>query len=230
MFSIKIHLTAMLNYATVNMFKVLADDEEDVYDGFEDVVPYNIVGDGKWISLTQSPVGKLINERFSSWYSGKLLWREINDIKAEMDEAKNKLETYRDEIYDNKCELLDSLREQHRLCNSSDKCVQKLDSHLKICGGIDGNGKYKCEKDYVSYDCQFRENGRCSHYYEIERIEEQLGNYQYDIDEYNSSYIDLQVVYERALAVKENRLKEYQEQIEDEYDDWNFEVGQRMGW
>jgi hypothetical protein len=216
----------MLNYNTSNIFKVLANDQEDVYDGFEEVIPYNIVGDGKWIRLTQSPVGKLINERFSSWYTGKLMLREINAIKAKLYEAKNNLDTYRD---DNKCELIASLREQKKLCKSSDKCVQKLNDHLKICGGIDG--KYKCEKYHVSYDCQFtKENGRCSHYYEIKHIEEQLEDYQYVIDEYYSSYLELEISYERALAVKENRLEEYIQQIEDDYENWNFDMGQRMGW
>jgi len=215
----------MLNYNTSNIFKVLADEDD-----FEDIAPYNIIGDGKWFTLSPSPIGSLINERFSSWYRGKLMWREINVIKAKMDKAKHELDTYRDEIYDNKCKLIDSLREQQILCNSSDKCTQKLDAHLKICSGIDGNGKYKCKKDHVSYDCQFRENGRCSHYYEIEHIEEQLEDYQYVIDEYYSSYLELENSFERALAVKENRLDEYEQQIEDDYEEWNFNMGQRMGW
>lgn len=215
----------MSKYATANMFKVLSDNDD-----FEDVAPYNLVDDGKWFMLDPSPIGQLIRQRFDWRYDGKLMWREINVIKADMDEAKNKLEEYRDKIYDNKCELVTSLREQQRLCKSSDKCFKKLDEHLKICGGIDGNGKYKCDENYISYDCQFKENGRCKHYYEIERIEERLGNYQYYDDNYKSSYLDLQVLYERALAVKENRLKEYEQQEEDDYEDWNFDVGQRMDW
>jgi uncharacterized membrane-anchored protein YhcB (DUF1043 family) len=223
-----------MNYKNTNIFKVL--DEYDEYEGFEDVVPYNIVIkgsykkviDGKWEMLGSSPTAKLIKERFSHWYDGKLTIYEINAIKEEMDKAKYELDKFRDEIYENKYELVCSLREQRRLCKSNDECVQKLDAHLKICGGIDGNGKYKCGKDYVSYDCQFKENGRCSHYYEIERIEERLGNYQYADDSYYEAYIDLQIAYERALAIKENRLKEYQQQLEDDFDDWSHELSMRM--
>jgi len=60
----------MLNYNTSNIFKVLADEDD-----FEDIAPYNIIGDGKWFTLSPSPIGSLINERFSSWYRGKLMWR-----------------------------------------------------------------------------------------------------------------------------------------------------------
>ena len=65
--------------------------------------------------------------------------REINSIKEKMDKAKNDLYIYRNEIDNNKCKLVVSLKEQIRLCKISDKCVQKLYVHLKICG----NGKYK---------------------------------------------------------------------------------------
>ena len=216
-----------MNYNKTNMFSVLY--EYDEYEGFEDISPYNEVVDGvEWKSLDPSPIGRIINERFSSWYDGKLTWREINSIKEKMDKAKNDLDRYRDKIYEKKYELLVSLREQKKLCKSSNECVQKLDAHLKICGGIDGTGKYKCEKDYVSYDCQFKKNGRCSHYYEILHIEESLEHYEYVDHSYYETYIDLEISYERALAVKENRLKEYDQQMEDDFDDWNHEVGMRM--
>ena len=218
----------MTTYSTSNMFKVLADDEEDVYEEFEHLKPYNLVIDNKWWMLSPSPVAQLIKERFSCWYIGKLTQREINAIKEEMDRAENDLDTYRDKIYDNKCELVKSLKEQKRLCKENSECEKKLDAHISVCDGIDGAGKYKCEKNYISYDCQFKENGRCSHHYQIERIEERLDEYQYTTGEYNSKYLELLVLYERALAVKENRLEEYEQQIEDEYDDWNFEFGQRM--
>ena len=218
----------MTTYNTSNMFKVLADDEEDVYEEFEHLKPYNLVIDNKWWMLSPSPVAQLIKERFSCWYTGKLTLGEINAIKEEMDKAKNDLDTYRDEIYDNKCELVKSLKEQKRLCEGNSDCKKKLDVHISVCDGIDGTGKYKCEKNYISYDCQFKENGRCSHHYEIEHIEETLGEYEYNISEYAASYYDLEISYERALARKENRLEEYEQQMDEEYEDWNFEFGQRI--
>jgi chromosome segregation ATPase len=213
-----------MNYKNTNIFKVLAEYNE--YDDFEDIMPYIEIVDGvQWKSLEPSPIAKLINQRFGYWYTGKLTWREINSIKERMDKAENDLETYRDKIYDNKRKLIDLLREQERLCRTNDECRKKLDKHLEICSG---DGKYRCEKDFVSYDCQFKENGRCSHYYEIKHIEESLENYEYTDDSYKESYIDLQIIYERALAVKENRLKEYQQQLEDDFDDWSHELSMRM--
>lgn len=94
-------------------------------------------------------------------------------------------------------------------------CAQKLKKHLDVCMGFDGTGKYKCTKDYVSYDCQFKENGRCSHYYEIEIAREDLDYYEYYIHEDKIKIMDLEVVYDRALAVKENRLQEYLDDIDD---------------
>jgi hypothetical protein len=89
-------------------------------------------------------------------------------------------------------------------------CEQKLKKHLDVC-----TCKYKCTKDYVSYDCQFKENGRCSHYYEIEHLQEDLDFYEYNIHEDENKIMDLEVEYERALAVKEDRLNEYYSYLDD---------------
>lgn len=192
------------------MFEILGSDE---YDGFKDLRPYNLVVDGKWWMLSPSPTAQLIRERFSPWYTGKLTWREIDSIKDAMVKVKNDLDSYTDKIYNDKCELIRLLKEQKKLCDSDGECTKKLNEHLKICGD-----KYKCDKNYVAYDCQFKENGRCSHHYEIERLDERLDNYQYVIDNYRSSYEDLEISYERALAVKENRFDEYRRQIEEYFD------------
>jgi hypothetical protein len=110
-------------------------------------------------------------------------------------------------------EIKNSIREQIGLCD--EKCKEKLQKHLDICTGF--NGKYKCTRDFVSYDCQFKENGRCSHYYEIEHLSEDLDRYEYYEEEAKSEIGELEYQYERALAVKENRLQEY---LDDLYDDW----------
>lgn len=92
-------------------------------------------------------------------------------------------------------------------------CAQKLQKHLDKCMGFDGTGRHKCTKDYISYDCQFKENGRCDHYYEIERAKEELGwieSYEYDE---NMEIEELEYYYKRALAVKEDRLKEYLDEL-----------------
>ena len=83
-------------------------------------------------------------------------------------------------------------------------CAQKLQKHLDDC-----DGTYKCTKDHVCYECQFKENGRCSHYYEIQRAHEELEIYEYYDEEDQNKINYLEYKYERALAVKENRLQEY---------------------
>ncbi len=203
----------MLNYTNTNIFKVLADDEYDEYDGFEDMLPYNKIVDGKWRWLSPSPVASLIRTRFSNWYDGKLTWREINAIKERMDTVAEKLEEYRDKVQNDMQELKSKIRKQRLICNSSTECAKKLDEHLKICD--------ECDENFVAYSCQFKENGVCSHYYEIKHADKQLEKYEYFIHEYDSEYIDLKIEYERALAIKENRLEEYRQQIWDDYDDWN---------
>ena len=123
------------------------------------------------------------------------------------------LNEYRREVSPRRRELGILIREQEQLCGEA--CAQRLQKHLDECTGLDG--KYKCTKDYVSYDCQFKENGRCSHYYEIERAIEEIDNFDYFEHEDKMKIIDLEVYYDRALAVKENRLQEYLDML---YDDW----------
>ena len=94
-------------------------------------------------------------------------------------------------------------------------CAQKLQKHIEQCNRL--SGKYKCTKDHVTYMCQFMDNGRCSHFYEIERANEELEIYDYYDQEEKDEINDLEYNYKRALAVKENRLQEY---LDDMYDDY----------
>ena len=50
-------------------------------------------------------------------------------------------------------------------------------------------------------------------------------NCDYD---YNIDYIDLKVIYDRALAVKEDRLEEYQRQMDEDWDDYNHAISMIM--
>ena len=202
----------------INRFKVLEfpSDPTD-YEDFEDVAPYNKLRDGKWTPLFQShPLHYKIQNRFNGSYDGKLLWRELNDRKERIDTLQESLGNYQREVLPRRRELRTLIREQEQLCG--EECTQRLQKHLDKCIGIDGTGKYKCTKDYVSYDCQFKESGRCGHYYEIERAEEELDNFDYFEHEDKSKIIDLEVTYERALAVKEDRLQEYLDDLY--YDDY----------
>ena len=185
---------------------------ENLYNGFKDVVPYNFILNGKFgISLRcdPHPISFLINERFSYDYSGKLLWREINVIKEEMDKAEDDMNNYINKVSEDMDKLRVSIREQNILCNGN--CLKELYVHLKEC---DSNPK--CKKDCVAYECRFKENGRCLHYYNLERLNEKYENYQYVIDNYHDIFTDLQVKYERALVIKDDMYEEYKNRL---YDD-----------
>ena len=75
------------------------------------------------------------------------------------------------------------------------------------CGGKFGN--------FVASECRWGDNGRCSHYYEIQEAREELDQEEYYEYEDKDRLIDLKVKYERALAAKEDRLQEY---LDDLYD------------
>jgi hypothetical protein len=248
-----------------NRFQVLAmpEDPEDLYEDFEDIAPYNLLVDGKWTSLwlNRHPLYHKIRNRFDGNYDGKLLCSELKKMKEKIQETRNDLMEYQDQIYERKSELRSIIIEQKRLCNEDtrystiesillsagestkiekpqtnlasffrevpeammmlpniisflpiENCAQKLQKHLDEC-----TGTYKCTKNFVCYECQFKENGRCSHYYEIDEAKKQLEEFEYYEDEYYDRISDLECTYNRALAVKEDRLQEY---IDDIYDDY----------
>lgn len=203
----------------INRFKLLEFPAEPTdYEEFEDIAPYNKLEDGKWTSLwlNRHPLCYKIQNRFNGSYDGKLLWSELNEMKEQIDTLQESLGNYQREVLPRRRELRTLIREQEQLCG--EECTQRLQKHLDKCMGFDDTGKYKCTKDFVSYDCRFKENGRCGHYYEIERAEEELDNFDYFEHEDKSKIIDLEVTYERALAVKEDRLQEYLDDLY--YDDY----------
>ena len=191
------------------------------YYGFENIAPYNKISDGKWYMLSPSPIGSIINERFDYYYSGKLMWREINLIKEKMDNYKRKIVEYNNKCRDSRKELINSIKKEESLCN--DDCLQELKTHIDICKSThkcdklceSHNKCYTCDENYVAYECQFKENGRCSHYYAIKKFEERLEDYEYMEDEYTDSYLDYKIQYERVLAIKEDRYDEYCEDLDD---------------
>ena len=200
----------------MNRFKALEFPQDPTdYEEFEDVAPYNKLKNGKWTSLwfNRHPLCYMITDRFNGTYDGKLMRRELNDMKERIKELQESLQDYIDEIYADRKKAILLIREQKKLCG--EKCEKELQAHLDTCTGL--NGKYKCTENYVSYDCQFKENGRCSHFYEIKRADEELEQYEYYEYDKKDRLQDLEIEYERALAVKENRLQEY---LDDLYDDW----------
>jgi hypothetical protein len=153
------------------------------------------------------PVAKLIKNRFGPWYNGPLTVYELDVIKEKMEKAEKQLRDYEKEVRGERHDYIRKIRQQQEMCG--DECVRELEEHLKVCKGI--NGKYKCTKDFVFHDCQFNsENGRCSHYYEIEELETELGLCDESIYDFKRKYIFLEREYQKQLAIKENRSEEYE--------------------
>lgn len=101
---------------------------------------------------------------------------------------------------------------------TTETCAQKLQKHLNECKGFDGTGKYKCTIDDISYDCQFKnDNGRCCHYYEIEKAKEEFEFiYHIRADEL-SDLLDMEYHYKKALAIKTNTLDKFNDYDSDYY-------------
>ncbi len=117
---------------------------------------------------------------------------------------------YEEEAWTRRRELRSLIKEQQKLCSEEQTYTQKLQKHLNECIGFDGTGKHKCTEYFICYDCKFRENGRCSHYYEIERANEELESEEYYHCEDKNKITFLEYEYIKALAVKEDRLEEFE--------------------
>jgi len=136
------------------------------------------------------------------------LWRELNEMKEKIDNCQKSLFKYKIEVWPRMSELEVLIRKEKKLCNEI--CKEELQKHLDIC-----SSSYKCKDNIVSHECQFKENGRCSHFYEIENLTEDLDDYECIIHQEEIRIIDLEVEYDRALAIKEDRLKEYFDKLDD---------------
>ena len=183
----------------------------NVYAGFEDIVPYStVLGKCSWSFLKLSPIGRLIEDRFSRYYIGKLTEREILSLKDLMNKKKEELSTYKKSVWVEMCDLHGAIKEQEKLCGS--ECEKILEEHLKVC-----NSSYKCHGDYVAYECRFIDNGRCNHYYEIKHLNEKLENFEYVIGQYDDDYVDAKISYYRALTIKRIGYEKYKEDLYDDY-------------
>ena len=246
----------------INRFKALEEPEDPTdYEEFEDIAPYNKLRDGKWNSLwlNRHPLCYKIADRFGDNYYGKLMWRELNEMKKEIEKLCKAIDDYQKKVWTRRSKLHNLIDEQEKLCGEDTRatkldtillsaidatmtdpqtllsafvhqvpeamimmeniisfipietCAEKLQKHLDICPGT-----YKCTRNFVAYECQFKENGRCSHYFEIQDFKEELERDEYYEDEDRDRLRGLEYKYERALAVKENRLEEFLS--DDEFD------------
>jgi hypothetical protein len=173
----------------------------------------------------ENPVSKLIKYRFSCFYDGILTCYEIEELKEKMLKYKEDKDEYYNKIYDNRNNCMNKIYDNETECKKSEKCKKDLEEHLKNCK----HDKYPCSQRFVSYECQFKENnGRCRHFYEIENAQETIGFYDENLQDLYDRFYEAEVKYERELAKKENRLAEYIRKMNEEYDDYAFEEGQRI--
>jgi len=197
-----------------NRFKALEFPQDPTdYEDFEDVAPYNKLVDGKWTSLWKNrhPNAYMIVNRFCSDYNGKLTWRELNAMKERIEKFSKSLYEYQKEVWPRRRELKNLIREQEKLCGK--ECAEELQKHLEKCTVTP-----KCSVGIVAYECRYGDNGRCSHYYEIQQFNEELERDEYYEEEDKDRIQDLEIDYERALAVKEDRFQEYLDSICDYFD------------
>jgi hypothetical protein len=82
--------------------------------------------------------------------------------------------------------------------------------------------KFKCTVDFLSYYCRFRDTGRSSHYYEIKKQREILDFYEENLEYIEDIYYSKKYEYEKNLAIKENRYTEYQQKLDEEFDNYTY--------
>jgi len=149
---------------------------------------------------------------------------ELLALKEKIQSTKKRLQDYKDETREERQDYGRQILAQTKLCGS--ECLRELEKHLEICdGGYEkdhANYKrpyYKCEMRSVCYECNksfnIENNGRCSHFYEIKHLEEQLENIEYYDDSLEDKIMDLEVDYGRKLAIKEGRYEQYCEDLDD---------------
>ena len=170
------------------------------------------------------PVARLIKHRFDDYYNGPVTIYELDAIKEKLERTRKRLRDEKDEVCEERNGYINKIKEQQKMCG--DECLKNLEEHLKICnGGYDKDDKnygkpyYKCERKSVCYHCKsdYKNNGRCSHYYDIEYLEQQLENIEEFDDYLEDKIIDLQIDYERKLAIKEGKYEQYKEDLYYDY-------------
>ena len=165
------------------------------------------------------PLVEIIKERFDSYYTGKLTIYELDIMKQKMERKRKVMYDYELKIFEK--EVNHQIKRTEQVTQCGDECKRILNEHLINCE--------KCSETFLSYDCQFKsDNGTCSHYWEIERLDEILDWYSEQKDNREEKYIDIKCKYQEQLAKKENRLEEYYIEKEDEWDDFCYFENMRI--
>lgn len=149
---------------------------------------------------------------------------ELLALKEKIQRTKQSLKDHKDEVREERRGYKTKIQELSKLCGS--ECLRELEKHLEICdGGYDKDHEnyrkpyHKCEMRTVCYECKkshnIKNNGRCSHFYDIEYLNEQLENTEYYDDCLEDEICELEADYDRKLAIKEGRYEQYKEDLYD---------------
>jgi hypothetical protein len=113
------------------------------------------------------------------------------------------------------------IRALRRECENNPRCKLILKDHLEIC-------QEGCTRNFVSYECQFKNSGRCIHYYNIEEEVEKKDYYDEILSLMHERFSDAEYEYKRHLAKKEDRMDEYRAELESDYENWSFNESMRI--
>jgi len=153
-----------------------------------------------------------------AYHDGILLKSEIERLKNKVDSLNQKLENIKNIKYNIIEELENKIIKLKNDCKY--ECVKWLDQiHICNCGKC-----YNCENNN---GIDILHPGRCIHYYKIEEIDEHIEWHTEVIYDVQEEYENLKSIYERELAKKNGYLKDYEEKLDEEYDDWSFLECQR---
>jgi hypothetical protein len=157
---------------------------------------------------------RLIKDRnYDAYHDGILLQSELESLKNKVELFKEKLENTRNIKYNiiSKLELkIDKIKNE---CEH--ECIKWLDQiHICNCGKC-----YNCEKNQ---GIDVIHPGRCFHYYKIEQLEEDIELNQEPIYDMEENYYEIKSKYERELAKKNGNLRQYTEELDEDYENFSY--------
>ncbi len=162
----------------------------------------------------RTPASLIRKRNIDAYHDGILLQSELNTLERKLKRSEQKLR----EIKSIKYEIISNLESEiwQIKDNCNNMCLKWLDQiHICKCG--------KC------YHCREHEGidksdpGRCRHYYEIEEKREDIEWNEECINNVASTYYDIKNHFEREKAKKEKYLQEYEDDLEEEYENLAFQ-------
>jgi len=121
--------------------------------------------------------------------------KNIDNLRKKLDEIKSDRLNFNRKNYPVVSEYRKKIDEEQGECLMYPQCEQDLNAHLENCQ----NG---CTKYHVAYDCRYTDNGRCKHWYSIERYDQALEHYDFYDDQYEDDELEVEFCLKRALGVQ----------------------------